>query len=373
VDLNYYNLSISGTDFAGHQGSDQLLNLRADTTPPSAPSTMDYEYHGYANEIRSASAAGGANEFLRVYITGDPSSPYTAMYPGPYSIGDTIISGLSAPVAGRAIQYCMVKFGNESSLIADGNIPTPLTGADANLLAVEWDNAYTDYQVNASALPSTLNEGDSIYAHSSVNPTELSWVASITSMTWMMFSDAIPSASIMPGAQISYTYKDTNGNYAGFTADGKIEALQAVDVVDVNTSGFVDTGDIIRLDFGAGNNVTVNAGLGTMQSGSPAIIGGYQWSGSLGELNVSLVSPTSAAEMFANFVAPSIVSSGSQYAEINLNDFSIMSVNNIDQVAVEIHPKGTNSIRGEDGGHLVLPSSMITSNGTTGGIVTPDF
>jgi len=389
VDGAYYTFKVEGKDGADNKTSDEKTSVLADDTAPIAPDATKLFVRNYNNEvvIDAGETDGESGDYLRLYVDG--SFTAQALFPAPYGKTEiqSLIKGLAIIVENASIGYSYIdEAGNESEITSDGIMPAaPTSPLDISKIGLRVGT--TDYQLNN---PTGLAANRDIYTALDQDPDLIFYSASTDGVgNCNPSSNAIPAVDISYGTEIYYLYRDSpSGHYSDYSLkDGTLEKLVSIIVKDRDGDSHVSPNDNIEVTMSGG--VDIPSATYSISSGvALSEVGSYQWSAALQDLNVVPVSVGNVssinAEAFWIYASGTDGSdygvnkttrnmpSGSNGFDIALN-FSNFSVGNIEQMRMDFAPLGTNLILSYDGGHCVLPATQITPNGTTGGVISPDF
>jgi len=390
VDGAYYTFRIEGKDGGGNQVISEVTGVMADSTPPVPPNASYLFVQNHTNTVSTAAGVslGSQGDFLLLYV--DNVLQAQAPFPGPYGTSEiqTIISGLSTIAPGSAISYSfMDAAGNESAKAPDGTMPPPPTSADIANLAVRLST--TEYQLVADDV---LGESMDVYVAFNKDPDHVIYGGATDGTgTFTPTVDTIDRTEVASGIGISYLYENANGHFSDYSEqDGVFVQVQSISIYDEDLSSYVSPNDALGVTLSGGVVVpefAFNSSFGFALAGA----GNYQWSAALKDFNLAPVSvgPANAFDGPSFYFFPSDIGdpgrhpvnphfcqvpvpSGSNtiYACLNYAGFANGS---IEQLRFDLQPRGTNLILSYDGGHCVLPATQIEANGTTGGLISPDF
>jgi len=382
VDGAYYSIVIEGKDGAGNKTSDKIYGVVADDTAPTSPDPATIFIRNYSGElvIKAGETVGESGDYLRLYIDGVLTA--TAKFPGPYgkSEGHVVITGLGTINEGSTIEYSLIdKAENESEIVSDGTMPAKPSSNDISKLGVRADT--TDYAVGSTG---NIAANTNLYINLNMNAENTiyaGWTDGAGNFT--PSSNTIPSELISHETEVFYVYLTLiNGHFSDYSEkDGEFVRAESISVIDNDISLNVSPDDWIVVTTTGG--VYIPFQFGNFSYGSAtATAGGYQWSAALNDFNVAPVSIGSS-----NFFnGTSFYSLASGESDFNLfqfsagdNEFTIgmsfagFTDGDIEQIRLEVHPLGSNNVLSYNGGHCLLPSTQIAPDGTTGGLISPDF
>jgi len=390
VDGAYYTFKIEGKDGANNKTADEKTSVLADDTAPTPPDALKFFVRNYNNEvvIDAGETDGESGDYLRLYVDG--SFAAQALFPAPYGGVEiqSLINGL-APITGDStISYSYIdEAGNESSIVDDGSMPSaPTSPEDTDKFGLRVGT--TDYQLNNPTGLTGVNRD--VYTALDLDPDlvfKSGWTDGAGNCS--PSSNAIPADKISYGTDIYYLYMDTtSGHYSDYSLkDGTLEKLVSIAVNDQDFTGKVSPNDTIEVTMSGGVDIPSN--ITSISSGSASSeVGSYQWNAALEDINVVPVSTgnsgvfngegfwiyasgTDGSDFGVNQYTRNMPAGSSEF-DVALN-FAGFSVGNIDQLRMDLGPRGTNRILSFDGGHCALPATQITPSGTTGGVISPDF
>ena len=372
VEGAYYSIEIEGKDGAGNVTSHKISEVIADNTAPEAPHPAKIFTRNYSGElvIKAGETVGIPGDYLRLYIDGILTAETT--FPGTYGKTEdhVIISGLDLIPERAAITYTLIdEAGNESELVSDGTMPAKPNSNDISKLGVRAST--TDYAVGSTG---NITANSNLYINLDMNTENtvfVGWTDGIGN--FIPSSNTIPSELISYETEVYYVYLDSgSGHFSDYSEkDGEFVRVESIAIIDNNFNGNISPND--EIEISCSGDVDIFTSFNSFSYGQAlSLAGNYQWAAALSDFNVAPVSVGAAS----TFSGPGFINqnplfgSSKFYIEMNFANFT---VGNIDQVRLEVHPLGTNEVLSYNGGHCLLPSTQITPDGTTGGLISPDF